>query len=129
MADHRLPIVALLLALAAGPAAVAADPAKTAADTYRSAHEKQILGEFSDFLALPDVATTVPDVERNAAHLTDMLHQRGFTTQILSAGPGTPPTVYAELPRREPDARSSTMPTMTASRSARRAGSPNRLPL
>ncbi|MGC1303462.1 MAG: M20/M25/M40 family metallo-hydrolase [Caulobacteraceae bacterium] len=87
---------AVLLATGAG-SAYAADPARVAADGYVASHQKAILGEFTDFLAMPDVATTVPDVERNAAHVTELLKQRGFETRILSAGPGTPPTVYGEL--------------------------------
>jgi len=87
---------AVFIALAAGGAR-AADPAREAADHYVATHQRAILTEFTDFLAMPNVATTVPDVEKNAAHLTDLLHQRGFTTQLISAGPGTPPTVYGEL--------------------------------
>jgi acetylornithine deacetylase/succinyl-diaminopimelate desuccinylase-like protein len=90
--------VALTLTTPAVAAPVChSDKAKGAADAWRATHEKAILEEFTGFLALPDVATTVPDVENNAAHLVDMLHARGFTTKILSAGPGTPPSVYAEL--------------------------------
>jgi acetylornithine deacetylase/succinyl-diaminopimelate desuccinylase-like protein len=86
-----------ILAASTGAASAAQDPARSAADGYTAAHQKAILGEFSDFLAMPNVATTQTDVEANAAHLVGLLHQRGFRTQILSAGPGTPPTVYAEL--------------------------------
>jgi acetylornithine deacetylase/succinyl-diaminopimelate desuccinylase-like protein len=98
MTVRRALVASLLLAGALhAPAFAAVDPARVAADRYTASHEKAILGEFTDFLAMPDVATTVPDVERNAAHLIDMLHARGFETHLLSAGPGTPPTVFAEL--------------------------------
>src|SRR6185437_13289577 len=66
-------------------------------DAWRHTHERQILGEFTDFLALPDVATSVPDIEANAKALVKMIEARGLKARILSAGPGTPPDVYAEL--------------------------------
>jgi acetylornithine deacetylase/succinyl-diaminopimelate desuccinylase-like protein len=95
MSIARFLVFAASLACAA-PAA-AGDPTRAAADAWRASHEKQILAEFSDFVALPDVATTVPDVEKNAAHLQEMLRARGFATRLLRAAPGTPPTVYGEF--------------------------------
>ena len=64
---------------------------------WRQDHERQILGEFSDFLALPDVATNIPDIDANARFLMKMLEARGLKPRILSAGPDTPPDIYAEL--------------------------------
>lgn len=83
------------LVLATGPA-IAASPHE-AVRAWRQAHEKQILTDFTGFLALPDVATNLPDVERNAAYIQAELQKRGFTTRLLSAGPGTPPSVFAEF--------------------------------
>jgi acetylornithine deacetylase/succinyl-diaminopimelate desuccinylase-like protein len=89
----------LLLALA-GVAVAAAppapDPAARVACDWRAAHEKAILAEFAGFLGLPDVATNQADIEANAARLGEMLRERGFTARLLSAGPGTPPAVFAE---------------------------------
>jgi acetylornithine deacetylase/succinyl-diaminopimelate desuccinylase-like protein len=84
------------LALAA-VGAQAADPARDAADAWRVTHEKAILEEFTGFLSLPDVATNQADIEAAATRLEAMLHARGFETRRLSAGPGTPPTVFAEM--------------------------------
>src|SRR3954462_15395220 len=90
------------LLLLAGAVAVTAQPA--AQDTvrdrvraYRAAHEKEIVGELTGLLALPNVATRVPDIERNADRLTAMLERRGFKVQRLSAGPDTPPALYGGL--------------------------------
>ncbi|HET9212876.1 MAG TPA: M20/M25/M40 family metallo-hydrolase [Thermoanaerobaculia bacterium] len=85
------------LLLAAAVAANAQDPVRDKVRAYRVAHEKEIVGELAGLLALPNVATRVADVERNADHLTAMLERRGFAVQRLSAGPGTPPAVYGEL--------------------------------
>jgi acetylornithine deacetylase/succinyl-diaminopimelate desuccinylase-like protein len=87
---------ALLLAAAsvyaAGPAEV-----RDSVRAYRQAHEREILGELTGLLALPNVATRVADVERNADHLTAMLERRGFQVRRLSAGEGTPPSLLGEL--------------------------------
>jgi acetylornithine deacetylase/succinyl-diaminopimelate desuccinylase-like protein len=100
---------ALLLAAAAVASAQAAQPdaVRDKVRAYRAAHEKEIVGELDGLLALPNVATRVADVERNADHLTALLERRGFAVQRLSAGPGTPPAVYGEL--RVPGARRTLM--------------------
>jgi acetylornithine deacetylase/succinyl-diaminopimelate desuccinylase-like protein len=64
---------------------------------YRVAHEKQILADFITLLSMPNVATTVADVQKNADYIAGLLKARGFETRILAAAPGTPPSVYAEL--------------------------------
>ncbi len=88
-------------ALTAGRAL--AESPREAVRAWRQAHEKQILQDFTTFLALPDVATTVPDVERNADYIEAQLRARGFLTRRLHAEPGTPPTVFGEY--RTPGAR------------------------
>jgi acetylornithine deacetylase/succinyl-diaminopimelate desuccinylase-like protein len=79
---------------------VAAETAPSVRDgvrSYRKAHEREILTELTGLLALPNVATRVADIERNADHLTAMLERRGFQVRRLSAGEGTPPSLYGEL--------------------------------
>ncbi|HEY4595402.1 MAG TPA: M20/M25/M40 family metallo-hydrolase [Thermoanaerobaculia bacterium] len=89
---------ALLLAAAAVAFAQARpDAVRDKVRAYRAAHEKEIVTELDGLLALPNVATRVADIERNAGHLTAMLERRGFAVQRLSAGPGTPPALYGEL--------------------------------
>jgi acetylornithine deacetylase/succinyl-diaminopimelate desuccinylase-like protein len=70
---------------------------QTQVRNYRAAHEKAILDEFSQMLSQPNVATHVPDIERGAAFISEALSRRGFRTQLLSAGEGTPPAIYGEL--------------------------------
>lgn len=89
---------ALLLAAASVAFAQAQpDAVRDKVRAYRAAHEKEIVTELDGLLALPNVATRVADIERNADHLTAMLERRGFAVQRLSAGPGTPPALYGEL--------------------------------
>ena len=91
-------IAALLLSTTAvGAAAAEGSSVRDRVRAYRVAHEKQIVRELADLLALPNVATKVADIERNADHLTTLLQRRGFQVQRLSAGEGTPPAVYANL--------------------------------
>lgn len=85
-------IVGLLIA-GSTPALAARDQVRA----YRALHEKEIVTDFMALLALPNVATSVPDVERNAAYIQSLLKARGFSTKILTAEPATPPTVFAEL--------------------------------
>jgi acetylornithine deacetylase/succinyl-diaminopimelate desuccinylase-like protein len=92
----RAAICALAMGLAAGGAAQAASP-KAAVRAWRQAHEKEIVTDFSTLLALPNVASNVPDVEKNAAYIQKLLEARGFKTRLLNAEPGAPPSILAEL--------------------------------
>jgi acetylornithine deacetylase/succinyl-diaminopimelate desuccinylase-like protein len=86
---------AMLGLLAFAPAASAASPHQVVR-VWRQAHEKTILKDFTTFLSLPNVATKLPDIEKNAAYIEAELTKRGFKTRTLSAGAGTPPSVFAE---------------------------------
>src|SRR5215210_9477037 len=89
---------ALVLALAAQSAA-GADPVKLRQEVraWRTAHEKEVVGELSGLLALRNVASDRADIQRNADLLLEMLRKRGFQARLLAAG-GSPPAVYGELP-------------------------------
>ncbi len=96
-ARRTLALCAILaLALGGGATAAAASP-KAAVQAWRIAHEMAIVTDFSTLLAMPNVATTVADVEKNAAYIRGLLEARGFKTQLLYAEPGTPPSVFAEF--------------------------------
>jgi acetylornithine deacetylase/succinyl-diaminopimelate desuccinylase-like protein len=64
---------------------------------WRNAHEKAIVADFVTLLSIPNVATSVPDVEKNAAYIQGQLQARGFETRLLTAEPGTPPSVFAQM--------------------------------
>src|SRR5579859_692682 len=89
-------ITALAMLLGAAGAADAASP-KAAVHAWRVAHEREILADFTALLAKPNVATTLADVDANAAYISGLLEKRGFKTQLLRADPGTPASVFAEL--------------------------------
>lgn len=87
-------VLALLLAEALSPA-VAANP-HDAVRAWRKTHEQAILSDFVTLLSMPNVATNVADVEKNASFIEGQLKARAFETRLLTAAPGTPPSVFAE---------------------------------
>ena len=96
MPFKRLAAAAVAITALAAASAHAASP-RDAVRAWRQAHERQVGTDFTAFLSLPDVATTLPDVEKNADYIEAQLKARGFETRRLYAEPGTPPSVFAEL--------------------------------
>ena len=64
---------------------------------WRAAHEQEIVGELMQLLAIPNVASDRPNIERNAQHLLGMLRRRGIEARLLET-PGASPAVYGDLP-------------------------------
>ena len=64
---------------------------------FRRAHEAAIVGELTDLLAIPNVASDTPNIRRNAALLEQMLARRGFRVTPLPV-PDRGPVIVAELP-------------------------------
>ena len=88
----------VFLAFLAAPAPAGADEARAlaAAEKHAAAHEEAIVGELRELLALPNVATSEPDIRANAALLVKMLEKRGIAAKVLET-PGAPASVYGEL--------------------------------
>jgi acetylornithine deacetylase/succinyl-diaminopimelate desuccinylase-like protein len=63
---------------------------------WRAAHEKAILAEFADLLAIPNLATDAANIERNAAAIRAMCDRRGLATRVLTTE-GAPPLLVADL--------------------------------
>jgi hypothetical protein len=63
---------------------------------YRLAHENEIVGEFTTLLSIPNLASDMPNIERNAQAITKSLESRGVKVQLLRE-PGAPPIVYGRL--------------------------------
>src|SRR5438270_9063449 len=77
--------------LHAQPAAVA-----NQARAWRIEHEKQILREFAELLSIPNLATDVPNIQRNAEAIRALCEKRGLTAKLLKLE-GAPPLVVADL--------------------------------
>ena len=64
---------------------------------YRRAHERQILDEFTQLLAIPNVAADRHNIRRNADFILEMMQRRGLNPRLLeTANKESPPTVYGE---------------------------------
>ena len=73
----------------------AISPAQSAHD-YRVAHEKEILAEFTELLAIPNLASDRANIAKNADAIAAMFTRRGANVQLLRLE-GAPPLVYATL--------------------------------
>ena len=62
---------------------------------YVSRHEKQIVGELLELLAIPNVAADRPNIRRNADHLKGLLARHGLNAEILETTGN--PLVYGAL--------------------------------
>src|SRR2546423_2344623 len=63
---------------------------------YRQSNEDRIVRELREFLAIPNVATDTENIQKNAAHLVEMLEARGIETHLLPVS-GRGPVVFGKL--------------------------------
>ena len=63
---------------------------------WRAQHEREILGEFAEWLKIPNLASDGPNIERNAEALRPMCEKRGLAVQVLRLE-GVPPLLVADL--------------------------------
>ena len=89
-------IASLLLLLTLAVATAAQPAAVKAARAHRQTHEREIINEFTRLLAIPNVASDLPNIRRNADLIVQMLTARGVKTQLLEV-PDVPPVVYGEI--------------------------------
>jgi len=73
-------------------------PAQVAQEVrdYRMDNEDRIIRELSEFLAIPNIASDTPNIQKNAAHLVEMLEARGIATTLLPIR-GRGPVVFGKL--------------------------------
>jgi acetylornithine deacetylase/succinyl-diaminopimelate desuccinylase-like protein len=63
----------------------------------QSANRAALLSEYVQLLAIPNVATSVPDIRRNADHIMAMMAKRGLTPRLLEGDSAdVPPAIYGE---------------------------------
>ena len=84
------------VALAQKSTPPAAAPVAQEVREYRMANEDRIVRELSEFLAIPNIASDTPNIQKNAAHLVEMLEARGIETHLLPIG-GRGPVVFGKL--------------------------------
>src|SRR5438046_508782 len=91
-------LVSLFVALLTLAAIAPPDASRIARD-YRVHHEREIVSEFMELLAIPNLASDAPNIDKNASTIAAMFTRRGATVQLLRVE-GAPPVVYATVPAR-----------------------------
>jgi acetylornithine deacetylase/succinyl-diaminopimelate desuccinylase-like protein len=87
------PLLLLLLL----PVSLFAQTTQQKVREYRRANEHQILAEFTTLLAIPNVASDVANIRKNAAHIVQIMKERGLNPRLLeTASQDSPPAVYGE---------------------------------
>lgn len=66
---------------------------------YRQEHEAALLQEYRSFLEIPNVASNLPNIRRNAEYLVEEFEERGAEMELLTLPdqPDVPPVVYGQL--------------------------------
>src|SRR5215813_8066642 len=93
---NRLAATAALLVTLGSRGQEAPKPAPANVERWRVSHAAAIVRELADFVALPNLASDRPNIERNAEHLVGLLRGRGIEARLLQE-PEAPPAVFAEL--------------------------------
>ncbi len=62
---------------------------------YRKANEHKIIGEYLEFLSIPNVSEDAANVRRNAEFMVEMMEKRGIDTRLMETAGN--PIVFGEL--------------------------------
>jgi acetylornithine deacetylase/succinyl-diaminopimelate desuccinylase-like protein len=71
--------------------------------SYRHSNEKAIIKEFMELLVIPNVASDIENIQKNADKIVEMMKARGIEARLLENGEA-PPAVFGEL-KATPDAK------------------------
>jgi acetylornithine deacetylase/succinyl-diaminopimelate desuccinylase-like protein len=79
-------LLAALPAVTVAQKPVRLTPAQIAQEVrdYRTNNEDRIIRELCDFLAIPNLASDTVNIQKNAAHLVELLEARGIETHLLT---------------------------------------------
>jgi len=93
-----VPIAAVCVCAAMGQKPAAISPAQVVQEVrdYRMDNEDRIVRELAEFLSIPNVASDTANIQKNAAHLVEMLEARGIETHLLPIA-GRGPVVFGKL--------------------------------
>lgn len=95
----KIVLLLRVAALHAGlAAAVAASPLQETVRAYRTAHEAELMAEYRELVAIPDVGADQPNVRRNAEFIVAMMKRRGLAAELLEGNTrATNPAVFGEV--------------------------------
>ena len=88
--------VSFLVWIAFASATIAQNPAAATARRWRESHERAILSELTELLAIPNVSNDDANIRRNAEAVAHLLERRGIASRMLET-PGSPPLVVGEI--------------------------------
>ena len=78
-------------------AALLAAPASAAPADWVQRNRTAILADYIELLAIPNVASNIPDIRRNADHIIKMMAKRGLKPRLLEGdSAAVPPAIYGE---------------------------------
>ncbi|WP_439102613.1 M20/M25/M40 family metallo-hydrolase [Congregibacter sp.] len=102
--------ITLFSTLLSTPISAAAVPGTTetlkeAVNTHIDEHGVEILTDFQELLRMPNVSTSLPDMQKNAQWISQYIGDRGFSSKIVRAG-GAP---YILAERSTPEATSTVL--------------------
>ena len=92
----------MIRAVLVGSALIAAclaqntDQVRSRVRSYRESHEREIVRQFAELLAIPNLASDSANIRRNAQYISTSLQQRGVKAKLLDVS-GGPPIVFGEL--------------------------------
>ncbi|MDX1642602.1 MAG: M20/M25/M40 family metallo-hydrolase, partial [Balneolaceae bacterium] len=91
--------VVFFISLIISSSALAQPEAVEAAREYRNANAHSILQNYIELLRIPNVATDLPNIRRNADAIMAEFEKRGVEMELLTLPdqPDVPPVIYGEL--------------------------------
>ena len=88
----------LLLLLSFCPAQAAPSPLQEKVRAWRVAHERELIDEYREFVAIPNITIDRANIRRNADFIVGMLQRRGVEARLLTLpSPNANPVVYGEV--------------------------------
>src|SRR5213075_562275 len=92
-------VLVFLLILYAGQALLAQSTGTQATRKYVNEQADNIMREFINFLAIPNIAKDTVNIQKNTVFIMDMMTRRGIEkVQLLNAATaGAPPAIYGEV--------------------------------
>jgi acetylornithine deacetylase/succinyl-diaminopimelate desuccinylase-like protein len=93
---QRIFLLTLFAVAASAQTFTPTNPAALAARQWRTQHERAIIDEFVQLLAIPNIAADKPNIQRNAETIAAMMQKRGIPSRLVTV-PGGNPVVFGEI--------------------------------